>query len=72
MDQIDRAGLKSNFLGSVRSETAYFFRAFFFHFFFLKLIFPTYFPTPLGGLTPLLILLNILIYNEIAQRGLPT
>ena len=34
------------------------FRAFFFDFF-SELIFPTYFPTPLGGLPPLLILLNI-------------
>ena len=34
MDQIDRAGLKFNFLGSVRSETAYFFRVFFCIFFF--------------------------------------
>ena len=46
MDQIDRAGLKSNFLRSVRSETDYFFSRFFsFRFFFSKLIFPTYFPT---------------------------
>ena len=34
MDRFDRAGLKFNFLGSVRSETDYFFPRFFFRFFF--------------------------------------
>ena len=57
MVRLNRADLNFNLAGSVGPETVFFFSALFFLVFFFK----TDFSYPEGGLTPLLILLNILV-----------
>ena len=51
MVRLNRADLNFNLAGSVGPETDYSFSELFL-FFFSKLVFPTYFPTPLGLNTP--------------------